>query len=116
MVFASFNTPFVVFNKLVLLLIKKKLLLEGVLVAGLVVDVCWCCELEIVGAGLVIGDCGVWIVVFEFGGDENEVSGDMVRCWCCGVGYGVMVLVRMGVVDYFGLGFGDLVLIMCGGG
>jgi hypothetical protein len=42
MVFASFNTPFVVFNKLVLLLIKKKLLLEGVLVAGLVVDVCWC--------------------------------------------------------------------------
>jgi hypothetical protein len=42
MVFASINTPFVVFNKLVLLLIKKKLLLEGVLVAGLVVDVCWC--------------------------------------------------------------------------
>jgi hypothetical protein len=87
-----------------------------VLVAGLVVDVCWCCELEIVGAGLVIGDCGVWIVVFEFGGDENEVSADMVRCWCCGVGYGVVVLVRMRVVDYFGLGFGDLVLIMCGGG
>jgi hypothetical protein len=38
----SFNTPFIVFNKLVLLLKRKKLLVEGVLVAGLVVDVCWC--------------------------------------------------------------------------
>jgi hypothetical protein len=26
------------------------------------------------------------VVVFAFEGDENEVSGDMVRCWCCGVG------------------------------